>query len=154
MKKRFVELVCAFLNEAKISCPVQPGDAKVTVPVGAKSFDIDLLEDRHCAVLQTTVGVLPETLREAFFVELLRMNSLFLGSKGSCIGVQGNMVTLQSFVNLDHLTHEQFNLKVIGFVEAFAHVLKDYESIAKRAKENVEQRLQQQEINTMNMIPV
>ena len=133
MQKRFIELVSSFLAEAGIECPVVPGENIVTVPVGDFSFNIGLLESRGAIVMQGAAGVVPASGREAFYAELLRMNSLFKGTNGAAFGLEGDAVTLQSIIHMEGLSQEAFNAQAATFLEALAAALEGFEAIAERA---------------------
>ena len=136
MQKRFIELVTSFLAEAGIDCPIVPGENIVSVPVGELSFSIGLFEDRKAIVFQGIVGVLPSTDRENFCLELLRMNSLFRGTKGATLGLEDDAVTLQSSIVIaaggDMLSQTAFTEQAINFLNAFAFVLQDFSTIDER----------------------
>ena len=133
MQKRFLELVTAFLAEANIECPVVPGEKIVTVPLGDFSFNIGLFESRNAIVMQGAAGVLPASGREAFCAELLRMNSLFKGTGGACLGLEGDAVTIQSLICMEDLSQEAFNSQAVTFLEALASALEGFEAIGERA---------------------
>ena len=133
MQKRFVELVSAFLAEAGIECPVVPGENIVTVPLGDFSFNIGLFESRNAIVMQGAVGILPASGREAFYAELLRMNSLFRGTDGAAFGLEEDAVTMQSIIHMAGLTQESFNTQAVAFLEALAAAMESFDAIAERA---------------------
>jgi len=133
MQKRFIELVSAFLAEAGIECPVVPGENIVTVPVGDFSFNIGLFEAKNAIVMQGAAGIVPSSGREAFYAELLRMNSLFKGSNGATFGLEDDTVTLQAIMHMDGLTQEAFNVQAVTFLEALAAAMESFDAIAERA---------------------
>ncbi|WP_446424443.1 type III secretion system chaperone [Mailhella sp.] len=133
MQKRFVELVSAFLAEAGIECPVVPGENIVTVPVGDFSFNIGLLESRGAVVMQGAAGVVPPSGREAFYAELLRMNSLFKGTNGAAFGLEDDTVTMQSFIPMEGITQDAFSVQAVTFLEALATAMEGFDAIAERA---------------------
>ncbi len=133
MQKRFVELVSAFLAEAGIECPVVPGENIVTVPVGDFSFNIGLLESRGAIVMQGAAGVVPASGREAFYAELLRMNSLFKGTNGAAFGLEDDTVTMQSFIPMEGLSQEAFTVQAVTFLESLAAALEGFDAIAENA---------------------
>lgn len=133
MQKRFLELVTAFLAEANIECPVVPGELIVTVPLGDFSFNIGLFESRNAIVMQGAAGVVPASGREAFYAELLRMNSLFKGTGGASFGLEGDAVTIQSLICMEDLSQEAFNSQAVTFLEALASALESFDAIAERA---------------------
>ena len=133
MQKRFLELVTAFLAEANIECPVVPGELIVTVPLGDFSFNIGLFESRNAIVMQGAAGVVPASGREAFYAELLRMNSLFKGTGGASFGLEGDAVTMQSIIHMEDLSQEAFTAQAATFLEALASALEGFEGIAERA---------------------
>lgn len=133
MQKRFIELVSSFLNEAGIECPVVPGDNIVSVPVGDFTFHIGLFEAKNAIVMQGAAGIVPASGREAFFAELLRMNSLFKGSNGAAFGLEDDTVTLQAVMHLEGLTQEAFNAQAVTFLEALATAMEGFDAIAERA---------------------
>ena len=133
MQKRFVELVSAFLAEAGIECPVVPGENIVTVPLGDFAFNIGLFESRNAIVMQGAVGVLPASGREAFYAELLRMNSLFRGTGGAAFGLEDDAVTMQSIIHMEAITQEAFNAQALTLLEAMATAMEGFDAIAERA---------------------
>ena len=133
MQKRFVELVSAFLDEAGIECPVVPGENIVTVPVGDFSFNIGLMESRGAVVMQGAAGVVPVSGREAFYAELLRMNSLFKGTGGAAFGLEDDAVTMQAVMYMEGLTQDAFNVQAVTFLEALAAAMEGFDAIAERA---------------------
>ena len=137
MQKRFLELVTAFLAEAGIDCPVVPGETVISVPLGDFSFNIGLFESRSAIVMQGAVGVLPVSGREAFYAELLRMNSLFKGTGGACFGLEGDAVTIQSIIHMHGIEQEGFTAQAVTFLEALASALEGFDGIAERAASGV-----------------
>ena len=133
MQKRFLELVTAFLAEASIECPVVPDEKIVTVPLGDFSFNIGLFESRSAIVMQGAAGIVPASGREAFYAELLRMNSLFKGTGGASFGIEGDAVTLQSIIHMEGLSQEAFNAQAATFLEALAAALEGFEAISERS---------------------
>lgn len=137
MQKRFVELVTSFLAEAGIDCPVVPGENFVAVPLGDISVNIGLFENRRAVVFQSVVGLLPSSGREAFCLELLRMNSFFAGTQGAALAVENGAVTLQSALALDaggeELSQAAFNAQAVSFLNALAAVMGGFGGIAERA---------------------
>ena len=133
MQKRFIELVSSFLAEAGIECPVVPGENIVTVPVGDFSFNIGLFEAKNAIVMQGVAGIAPASGREAFYAELLRMNSLFKGTHGASFGLEGDAVTLQSIIHMEDLSQEAFTAQAVTFLEALAAALEGFGAIAERA---------------------
>lgn len=133
MQKRFLELVSAFLAEANIECPVIPGEHVISIPLGDFHFQIGLFESRNAIVMQGVAGIAPSTGREAFYAELLRMNSLFRGTNGATLGLEGDTVTLQSIIHMEELTQKAFIAQAATFLDALASALEGFEAIAERA---------------------
>ncbi len=133
MQKRFIELLSAFVAELGIDCPIVPGENTVALPVGSTSINIGLFQDRGAIVMQSTAGVLPSAGREAFALELLRMNSLFRASQGVAYGLEDDAVTVQSIIYMEGLTQEAFTAQAAAFLEALAAALEGFSSIAERA---------------------
>ncbi|MBQ3060263.1 MAG: type III secretion system chaperone [Desulfovibrio sp.] len=133
MQKRFLELVTAFLAEAHIDCPVVPGESLVSVPMGDFHFQIGLFESRNAIVMQAAAGVVPADGREAFYAELLRMNSLFCGTNGATLGLEGDAVTLQSIIHMEDLSQVAFTAQAVTFLEALAALLEGFDAIAGNA---------------------
>ena len=133
MQKRFLELVTAFLAEANIECPVIPGEHVISVPLGDFRFQIGLFESRNAIVMQGVAGIAPSTGLEAFYAELLRMNSLFRGTNGATLGLEGDAVTLQSIIHMEDLTQEAFIVQAATFLDALASALEGFDDIAERA---------------------
>ena len=154
MQKRFIELVTAFLDESGIECPVIPGENIVAVPLGDFSFNIGLLESRNAIVMQGIAGIVPATGREAFYAELLRMNSLFKGSNGATFGIEDDTVTLQSIICMDALTQEAFTVQAVTFLEAFATALEGFETVVERSSNTVPESLEDSLLTMQNMIRI
>ena len=129
MQKRFIELVTHFLAEADIDCSFAPDDHVISVPVGDFRFTIGLFESMRAIVLQGIVGVIPATGREAFYAELLRMNSLFKGTHGATFGLEGDTVTLQYNIAIDFVDEASFAAQSAVFLEAVAAMLEDFDSL-------------------------
>ena len=134
MQKRFCELVSAFLKHAEIDCPVLPGENIVTVPMGEFSIRICLLEKIGAAVFQGVVGIVSESHLPAAGAELLRMNSLFRETGGAAYGLEGDAVTLQSFVLLEGVTEDGFAAQAVCFLEAFAEAVETFDQTLERAR--------------------
>ena len=154
MQKRFIELVTAFLDESGIECPVIPGENIVAVPLGDFSFNIGLLESRNAIVMQGIAGIVPATGREAFYAELLRMNSLFKGSNGATFGIEDDTVTLQSIICMEALTQETFTVQAVTFLEALATALEGFETVVERSSNTVPESLEDSLISMQNMIRI
>ena len=154
MQKRFIELVTAFLDESGIECPVIPGENIVAVPLGDFSFNIGLLESRNAIVMQGIAGIVPATGREAFYAELLRMNSLFKGSNGATFGIEDDTVTLQSIICMEALTQEAFAAQAVAFLEALATALEGFEAVVERSVNAVPESLEDSLISMQNMIRI
>ena len=154
MQKRFIELVTAFLDESGIECPVIPGENIVAVPLGDFSFNIGLLESRNAIVMQGIAGIVPATGREAFYAELLRMNSLFKGSNGATFGIEDDTVTLQSIIYMEALTQEAFTVQAVTFLEALATALEGFEAVVERSVNAVPESLEDSLISMQNMIRI
>ncbi len=129
MQKRFIELVSHFLSEAHIDCIVAPGDHVISVPVGDFRFNIGLFESMRTIVLQGIVGIVPGTGREALYAELLRMNSLFKGTHGATLGLEGDAVTLQYGIPIDGVDDASFAAQAATFLEAIAAMLEGFDSL-------------------------
>ena len=134
VQKRFCELVSAFLRQAEIDCPVVPGENIVTVPMGDLSVRICLLEKLGAAVFQGIVGIVPESDLSAAGAELLRMNSLFRRTGGAAYGLEGDAVTIQSFVLLEGVTEEGFAAQAVCFLEALAEAVESFDQTLERAR--------------------
>ena len=154
MQKRFIELVTAFLDESGIECPVIPGENIFAVPLGDFSFNIGLLESRNAIVMQGIAGIVPATGREAFYAELLRMNSLFKGSNGATFGIEDDTVTLQSILHMEALTQEAFTVQAVTFLEALATALEGFETVVERSSNTVPESLEDSLISMQNMIRI
>ena len=154
MQKRFIELVTAFLDESGIECPVIPGENIVAVPLGDFSFNIGLLESRNAIVMQGIAGIVPATGREAFYAELLRMNSLFKGSNGATFGIEDDTVTLQSIICMKALTQEAFTVQAVTFLEALATALEGFETVVERSSNTVPESLEDSLLTMQNMIRI
>ena len=154
MQKRFIELVAAFLDESGIECPVVPGENIVAVPLGDFSFNIGLLESRNAIVMQGIAGIVPATGREAFYAELLRMNSLFKGSNGATFGIEDDTVTLQSIICMEALTQEAFTVQAVTFLEALATALEGFEAVVERSVNAVPESLEDSLLTMQNMIRI
>ena len=88
MQNRFNELVGALAEQIGIKCDMNPGENIVTLSLEGFSVRICLLEDMRAAVMQAVVGLVPESDREPLYAELLRLNSLFRGSKGAAFALR------------------------------------------------------------------
>lgn len=154
MQKRFIELVAAFLDESGIEYPVIPGENIVAVPLGDFSFNIGLLESRNAIVMQGIAGIVPATGREAFYAELLRMNSLFKGSNGATFGIEDDTVTLQSILHMEALTQEAFTVQAVTFLEALATALEGFETVVERSSNTVPESLEDSLLTMQNMIRI
>ena len=154
MQKRFIELVTAFLDESGIECPVIPGENIVAVPLGDFSFNIGLLESRNAIVMQGIAGIVPATGREAFYAELLRMNSLFKGSNCATFGIEDDTVTLQSIICMEALTQEAFTVQAVTFLEALATALEGFETVVERSSNTVPESLEDSLLTMQNMIRI
>ena len=154
MQKRFIELVTAFLDESGIECTVIPGENIVAVPLGDFSFNIGLLEFRNAIVMQGIAGIVPATGREAFYAELLRMNSLFKGSNGATFGIEDDTVTLQSIIYMEALTQEAFTVQAVTFLEALATALEGFETVVERSSNTVPESLEDSLLTMQNMIRI
>ena len=133
MHNRFIELVSAWLAEAGIEAPVVPSEDVVTVPLGDFSFSIALLKSRKAVVFQAVAGVVPQQGREAFYAELLKKNSLFAGTKGASLGIDGDAVTVQSFVSMEDLSDAYFSAQAMAFLESLADVVEDMPAMMERS---------------------
>ena len=154
MQKRFIELVTTFLDESGIECPVIPGENVVTVPLGDFSFNIGLLESCNAIIMQGVAGVVPNAGREAFYAELLRMNSLFKGSNGATFGLEDDTVTLQCIIHMEALTQEAFAAQAVTFLEALVTALEGFEAVVERSFNAVPEVLEDSLLAMQNMIRI
>ena len=154
MQAYFTELVTAFLAEAGIDRTVVPGENPVSVSLGELVFHIGLFESRRAVVLQAIAGVLPDMNREAFCMELLRMNSLFRGTQGCTLGLEGDAVTLQSLIPIDGITTEHFITQAVSFLEALLAVMEDFNNISARAETKSTDGNEPNLLNMQNMLRI
>ena len=133
MQNRFNELVGALAEQIGIKCDMNPGENIVTLSLEGFSVRICLLEDMRAAVMQAVVGLVPESDREPLYAELLRLNSLFRGSKGAAFALEGDIVTLQSFLILEGATEESFTAQAVCFLDALASAIEGFDAVVERA---------------------
>ncbi|HJD97770.1 type III secretion system chaperone [Mailhella massiliensis] len=154
MQEQFLELITAFLDEAGIKRTVTPGENPVSVSLGDMAFHIGLFESHRAIIMQAIAGVLPSSNGEAFCMELLRMNSLFRGTRGATLGLEGDAVTLQSFIPLDGLSKETFIARAVAFLEALLAVMEDFDNIARRSETEKTETLESDLLNMQNMLRI
>lgn len=154
MQKRFIELTSALVEQIGIDCDIVPDENIVTLPLGDFAVRICLMENLGAAVLQGAVAVVPESDKDALCAELLAMNSLFKGTKGAAFGLEGDIVTLQSFVLLEGITQEAFIAQAVCFLDALAQAIEGFEELLERARSGVATPAQDVPDMMLNMLRI
>ena len=106
------ELVTNFKNEHD-ECEIALNDNgySATISLGPMEMKLLIQPGSQMLVIQVPVGILPQTGREDFLMNVLDANDFFAGTNGFTLGInkEAEIITLQTVWNISYLSQEYFS---------------------------------------------